>query len=123
MGRMIQVEIIECTKHSMKGRVIEESLNQYPTRLQVKKGEVTGIAKSDLNNNAKNNGECCGSTSSINENLCGTDCCSNKELSDDKLNSFKSVKFDRLRDYAIATLIASSVILISKIALRYINSK
>lgn len=123
MGRMIQVEIIECSKHSMKGRVIEESLNKYPKRVQVKKGEVTGFIKSGVNNNAKNENGCCGNDSSIKENSCGTGCCSNAAEFDDKIIDLKAVKFDRLRDYAIASLIATGVILISKITLRYLNSK
>ena len=46
MGKMFEVEIIECTKYSMKGRVIEESLLKQPVRSAFfNKGQVTGIAK------------------------------------------------------------------------------
>lgn len=119
MGRMIQVEIIECTKHSMKGRVIEESLSNYPKRIQVKKGQVTGLVNSDLNNNAKFSTECCGNDGSNIENSCATSCCSSVEVG----NKLYDFKHNRIREYAIATLIASGVILLSKIALRYLNSK
>ena len=43
MGRMLEVEIYECEKFSMKGKVLQEAF-VYPKRqIEYKKGEVTGV--------------------------------------------------------------------------------
>jgi hypothetical protein len=46
MGRMVEVEIVECGKHSMKGKIIDTNGYLYPSRpLQLKRGEVSGLSK------------------------------------------------------------------------------
>ena len=46
MGKMIKVEVVECTKFSMKGKVLEDNLFQLPHRpVEYKLGEITGIKK------------------------------------------------------------------------------
>lgn len=45
MGKMIEVEIIECTKFSMKGRVLQEVFDSPRRPVEYKLGEVTGVSK------------------------------------------------------------------------------
>jgi hypothetical protein len=45
MGKFVEVEIIECGKHSMKCRVIDEN-PIFPLKVaEIKKGEITGLSK------------------------------------------------------------------------------
>ena len=43
MGKMIEVEIIECTKFSMKGKVLQEVFDSPVRPMVYKLGEVTGV--------------------------------------------------------------------------------
>ena len=43
MGKMFEVEIIECNKFSMKGKVVHESLVLSQRTLELKTGQVTGL--------------------------------------------------------------------------------
>lgn len=44
MGKMVEVEIVECTKFSMKGKLLDENyLHQQPNvNTPLKKGEISG---------------------------------------------------------------------------------
>ena len=46
MGKMFEVEIVECNKFSMKGKLVNESLllSQRPVELKI--GQVTGLKSS-----------------------------------------------------------------------------
>jgi hypothetical protein len=134
MGKMIEVEIIDCEKFSMKGKVIDQVDFKYPLRtVQFKKGEVTGISnlttKDPNNNNDKST--CCGScncgddshpeteTESTNNN--SEACCTtNKTIVANKSNLLHSVDHSnsKLKKYAYAGLVAASAILFSRILLR-----
>lgn len=48
MGKMIEVEVIECTKFSMKGRVLQDVFDLPHRPVQYKLGQVTGLAKVSL---------------------------------------------------------------------------
>lgn len=135
MGKMIEVEIIECGKHSMKAKIIRDTLD-YPLRpIGSKRGDITGLKEmSDLNNN-ENNISCCGSCDCSEEKEVESGCCSNKaetsccstKTGSNLLNNNRIVYQDsglkgRFREYAYATLIATSAILISRIALKYLYS-
>ena len=53
MGRMVQVEIIECSKFSMIGKIIDDldTFSQVPVKY--KKGEISGLSKVSSVFNAK----------------------------------------------------------------------
>ena len=43
MGKLVEVEIIECTKFSMKGKLVDENLHKQPNQnMPFKKGEIRG---------------------------------------------------------------------------------
>lgn len=73
MGKMIEVEIIECTKFSMKGNVVEQVFNTPLRPVEYKQGEVTGV-KTDSNNNESG---CCGGFDTKTSGSCGSGnvCC------------------------------------------------
>jgi len=45
MGKMILVEVIECSKFSMKGKVLDQVLESPLRPAQYKLGEITGLKK------------------------------------------------------------------------------
>ncbi len=45
MGKMIHVEVIECTKFSMKARVLDQVFDSPHRPVTHKLGEVTGLKK------------------------------------------------------------------------------
>jgi hypothetical protein len=98
----------------MKGRVIEESIKTPRRFVQTSKGKVTGL---ETLKNRENNGEqsCCGSCDCGSAETKGESCCSSE--SDATANHCESKK-SNLQNYAYATLIATSAILLSRIALR-----
>lgn len=49
MGKMIEVEIYECEKFSMKGKVLQEVFDTPNRPKQYKLGEVTGVKVMALN--------------------------------------------------------------------------
>ena len=46
MGKMFEVEIIECNKFSMKGKIVDESHLLSQCSVELKKGQVTGLKSS-----------------------------------------------------------------------------
>jgi hypothetical protein len=157
MGTMIEVEITECLKHSMKCKIINDQLNLPVRKVEFKQGQVSGVrVQYDSNNNNKNDSSsCCDSDScedcndehdhhheqkhqsstdytAADSGCCsgnGADggvCCSSSKSSnkfdvksDNQNNGFIESK-NRLREYAYAALIAGSVVLASRIVLRFL---
>lgn len=48
MGKMCEVEIFECGKYSMKGKVIEGSVFTPPNTLKVKYDQLNGVLSVSL---------------------------------------------------------------------------
>ena len=130
MGQMIEVEIIECTKYSMKAKIVPESLENLQKKL-ISKLELS----KDKNNNQNNEcgvSSCCSNQSQSSccqkSNNKTNSCCSKSENNDANLlqQNLVETKYDnrnRLGDYAMATLVSLSAILISRIALKYFYEK
>lgn len=45
MGKMIEVEVVECTKFSMKGKVLQDTFDLPHRPVQYRHGQVTGVPK------------------------------------------------------------------------------
>jgi hypothetical protein len=140
MGRMIEVEIIECSKFSMKGKVIDEDCGGPARPVAAKLGTISGGGGGgQLHETVKTNGECCGSgagcCASSNHTLAHAEndsgCCSSeselekccgsaekKVLTKPHAESSSTNDKNHLKEYACATLFAFGVILLSKIALK-----
>jgi threonylcarbamoyladenosine tRNA methylthiotransferase CDKAL1 len=121
IGKMVEVEIIHCEKFSMKGRVIEESIKAPQRYVEISKGKVTGL---ETLKNRENNAEqsCCGSCDrdSDETNQQAQSCCSSSD--EPNADHYDLQKKSNLRNYAFATLIATSAILLSRIALKIFYS-
>lgn len=115
MGKMIEVEIVECSKYSMMGKIVSDldELAKIPSK-PIKK-EILSLKKT--NQIDQNNNNSCGCSNS-DESVC---CSSIKDTNRDDHSSKKPSYEDRLRSYAILTLSAFSIILVSKILLRILD--
>lgn len=140
MGRMIEVEIVECTKFSMKGQLNEQDLAKYKA-LAAEQAKFVGVVPkigqlkanpAKIINQEVTNGtsSCCGNEESGESGCCGggggkskpngSSCCGDNEKTDEM--EILGEERNRVREYAFATICALSAILISKIALRYLFS-
>ncbi len=153
MGKMFEVEITECNKFSMKGKIVDETVLLSKRAFEVKMGQVTGLkasvnifgrylkkifiyiklklynfkkTNSNKNSCVDNESTCCGGSCS-NETPSKKSCC-DSEINDKKTNIMEKTVLqysnrEKLRDYAYASLYAISAILLSKVALRFLYSK
>lgn len=118
IGKLVQVEIIECTKFSMIGKIVDD-LDKFQNQVAIKyrKGEITGLInnKTNLKQQDQNNNDCCSGGS------CGdsssSSCCSNEIVVENLLKD-QSYFNEKLRHYALVTLSAFSIVLVSKLLLR-----
>lgn len=127
MGKMVEVEITECGKHSMKCKVLNDH-PIYPIRsAQYKQGEITGYTETATNKDTNNNvddhsdaeSSCCGGDGhSCHQDNQNKSCCSieNAPKHQNEDNS-------KWQSYAYATFITAGIILTSKIVLRFVYAK
>jgi len=120
MGKLVQVEVIECTKFSMIGKIADD-LDKFQNQVAIKyrKGEITGLInnKTNLKQKDQNNNDCCGGGGGS----CGdssSSCCSNEIVVENLLKD-QSYFNEKLRHYALVTLSAFSIVLVSKLLLRF----
>lgn len=128
MGKMVEVEITECGKHSMKCKVLNDH-PIYPIRsAQYKQGEITGYAETMTNKDSNNNvddhsdaeSSCCGGEGhSCHQDNQDKYCCSLENTS--KLNH-QIDNNNKWQTYAYATLVTAGIILTSRIVLRFVNA-
>jgi len=106
MGNICEIEIMECGKYFMKGRLVsEDSIIRIEKPVAMKPGQVTGRLESIRNSEAKTNGECGG---------CDEDSCSTAETRNEKSNGGLD-----LYDYAYGALIGLSVLFIARVSWRF----
>ena len=130
MGKLVQVEVTECTKFSMIGKIVDdlEKFQNSTSQVAIKyrKGEITGLAKNKTPSSKQdqNNNDCCGSSKSSSNGGCcesSSSCCSSNSNRGEILENFKDQSYfsDKLRHYALVTLSAFSIVLVSKLLLRF----